>query len=278
MGWKEELKKRIEEIVDSQKDVAKKIASLIEEQYEELTKKAKEEKKELEEIVGEIVEIVTKKMKKEEEKMSMPLLGDKFPTLEVQTTHGKMVLPDDLKGKWTVLFSHPADFTPVCTTEFVSFQKHKKEFDEINAQLIGLSIDQVFSHIKWIEWIKEKLDVKIEFPIIAATDTLAAKIGMIHPGKGTNTVRAVFIIDPEGVVRTILYYPQEIGRNIPEIVRAVKALQKSDAQGVATPANWPENELIKDRVIIPPATDCESAAKRTKEYECFDWWFCHKEA
>ncbi|WP_370583643.1 peroxiredoxin [Nitratiruptor sp. YY09-18] len=210
--------------------------------------------------------------------MGMPLLGDKFPSLNVQTTHGPMSLPDDLKGKWTVLFSHPADFTPVCTTEFVSFQKHKSEFDAINTQLIGLSIDQVFSHIKWIEWIKEKFDVEIEFPIIAATDTLAAQIGMVHPNKGTNTVRAVFIIDPEGVVRTILYYPQEIGRNIPEIIRAVKALQKSDAEGVATPANWPENELIGDKVIIPPATDCETAAKRPKEYECFDWWFCYKES
>ena len=210
--------------------------------------------------------------------MGMPLLGDRFPALEVQTTYGPMKLPDDLKGKWTVLFSHPADFTPVCTTEFVSFQKHKEQFDAINTQLIGLSIDQVFSHIKWVEWIKEKFDVAIEFPIIAATDTLAAQIGMIHPNKGTNTVRAVFIIDPEGVVRTILYYPQEIGRNIDEIVRAVKALQKSDAEGVATPANWPENELIGDKVIVPPATDCETAKKRPQEYECFDWWFCYKES
>ncbi len=208
--------------------------------------------------------------------MSMPMLGEKFPTIEVQTTHGPMKFPEDKSGSWVVLFSHPADFTPVCTTEFVSFQNHKKQFDELGAELIGFSIDQVFSHIKWVEWIKEKLDVDIEFPIIAGTDTLAEKIGMLHPAKGTNTVRAVFIIDPEGVVRTILYYPQEIGRNIDEIVRAVKALQKSDADGVATPANWPENELIGDRVIIPPATDCDTAKERSAKYECFDWWFCHK--
>ena len=277
MSWREDLKRKVEKILESPKDVAQKITSLIEDEIKELKSKAKSEKKEIEEMVTQLIEAVIKKTKKEG-KMSMPLLGDKFPTIEVQTTQGKMVLPDDLKGKWTVLFSHPADFTPVCTTEFVSFQKHKKEFDEINTQLIGLSIDQVFSHIKWVEWIKEKLDIEIEFPIIAATDTLAEQIGMIHPGKGTNTVRAVFIIDPEGIVRTILYYPQEIGRNISEIVRAVKALQKSDKDGVATPANWPENELIKDRVIIPPATDCETAKKRTKEYECYDWWFCHKEA
>ncbi|WP_456451296.1 peroxiredoxin [Hydrogenimonas sp.] len=208
--------------------------------------------------------------------MSMPMLGEKFPSIEVQTTHGPMKFPEDCKGKWVVLFSHPADFTPVCTTEFVSFQKHKGEFDAINTELVGFSIDQVFSHIKWVEWIKEKLDVQIEFPIIAGTDTLAEKIGMLHPAKGANTVRAVFILDPEGTVRTILYYPQEIGRNISEIVRAVKALQKSDADGVATPANWPNNELVGDHVIIPPATDCKTAEARVKEYECFDWWFCHK--
>ena len=271
------LDKKLQEIIESQKDVVKKVAQLVSESIEELKKKASEEKKTLEEVIEEIMNIVVEK-KKKEGAMGMPLLGDKFPQIEVQTTHGPMKLPDDLKGKWTVLFSHPADFTPVCTTEFVSFQKHKKDFDEINTQLIGLSIDQVFSHIKWVEWIKEKLDVEIEFPIIAATDTLAAQIGMVHPNKGTNTVRAVFIIDPEGVVRTILYYPQEIGRNIPEIVRAVKALQKSDAEGVATPANWPENELIGDKVIIPPATDCETAKKRTQEYTCFDWWFCYKES
>jgi peroxiredoxin (alkyl hydroperoxide reductase subunit C) len=271
------LDKKLQEIIESQKDVVKKVAQLVSESIEELKKKATEEKKSLEEVIEEIMNIVVEK-KKKEGNMGMPLLGDKFPEIEVQTTHGPMKLPDDLKGKWTVLFSHPADFTPVCTTEFVSFQKHKKDFDEINTQLIGLSIDQVFSHIKWVEWIKEKLDVEIEFPIIAATDTLAAQIGMVHPNKGTNTVRAVFIIDPEGVVRTILYYPQEIGRNIPEIVRAVKALQKSDAEGVATPANWPENELIGDKVIIPPATDCETAKKRTQEYTCYDWWFCYKES
>ncbi|WP_456322348.1 peroxiredoxin [Hydrogenimonas sp.] len=208
--------------------------------------------------------------------MSIPLLGESFPTIEVQTTHGPMSLPDDLKGKWTVLFSHPADFTPVCTTEFVSFQKHKEQFDALNCQLVGLSVDQVFSHIKWVDWIKEKLDVEITFPIIAANDRIAEALGMLHPAKGSNTVRAVFIIDPDGVTRTILYYPQEIGRNVDEIVRAVKALQKSDADGVATPANWPENELIGDHVIIPPATDIKTAEERCKTYECYDWWFCHK--
>jgi len=208
--------------------------------------------------------------------MSMPMLGEKFPELEVQTTHGTMTFPTDLKGKWTVLFSHPADFTPVCTTEFVSFQKHNDQFEALNCQLVGMSVDQVFSHIKWVEWIKEKLDVEITFPIIAGNDKIAEQLGMLHPAKGNNTVRAVFIIDPEGVTRTILYYPQEIGRNISEIVRAVKALQKTDADGVATPANWPQNELIGDHVIIPPATDEKTAKERLENYECFDWWFCHK--
>ena len=206
----------------------------------------------------------------------MPLLGEVFPELNVQTTHGPMSLPEDLKGKWTVLFSHPADFTPVCTTEFVGFQKRADEFAALNCQLIGLSVDQVFSHIQWVRWIKEKLGVEITFPIIAATDTIAAQIGMLHPNKGSNTVRAVFVIDPEGVIRTILYYPQEIGRNIDEIVRVVKALQTSDANGVATPANWPDNELVGDHVIVPPASNEKTAEERLKNYECFDWWFCHK--
>ncbi len=209
---------------------------------------------------------------------SFPLIGDKFPEMEVQTTHGMMKLPEDNKGKWTVLFSHPADFTPVCTTEFVAFAKRKPQFDELNTVLVGLSMDQVFSHIKWDEWIKEKLDVEIPFPIIAdAAGSVALKLGMVHPGKGMTTVRAVFIIDPEGVIRLILYYPQEIGRNMEEIIRIVKALQVSDKNKVAIPANWPDNELIGDRVIIPPATDTKTAKERLKNYECYDWWFCHKE-
>jgi peroxiredoxin (alkyl hydroperoxide reductase subunit C) len=211
-----------------------------------------------------------------EDSLRMPLLGETFPQLgKVNTTHGPIEIPEDLSGSWFVLFSHPADFTPVCTTEFVSFQKHIDEFDDLNCKLIGMSVDQVFSHIKWVEWIKENLNEEISFPIVAATDSIAATLGMLHPGKGSNTVRAVFVIDPDSKVRIILYYPQEIGRNISEIVRSVKALQLSDKQG-AMPANWPENELIKDRVIVPPATDIKSADRRKDDYDCYDWWFCHK--
>ena len=214
-----------------------------------------------------------------EEKTNMPLLGDAFPEMEVKTTQGMMKLPDEMAGNWFVLFSHPADFTPVCTTEFVGFQKRMEQFKAMDCKLIGLSIDQVFSHIKWIEWIKDNLDVDIEFPIIAANDTIANKLGLLHPGKGTNTVRAVFVVDPKGKVRLILYYPQEIGRNMDEIVRVVKALQLSDTKGIAVPANWPNNELIGDRVIVPPASDMKAvkARKEDKSLECFDWWFCHKE-
>ena len=213
----------------------------------------------------------------EEIKINMPLLGDDFPQMTVQTTHGKMNIPDDFKGKWFVLFSHPADFTPVCTTEFVAFQKRYEEFEKMDCQLIGMSVDQVYSHIKWVEWIKDNLDVEIKFPVIAANDTIANKLGMLHPGKGTNTVRAVFIVDPKGKVRLIMYYPQEIGRNMDEIVRAVKVLQISEKQG-AVPAGWPNNELIKDRIIVSPASDMEMVKKRLgdKSLECFDWWFCHK--
>jgi len=212
----------------------------------------------------------------EEARNSMPLLGDKFPELSVMTTQGPMNIPGDLKGNWFVLFSHPADFTPVCTTEFVAFQKRYDQFKALGCKLVGMSIDQVFSHIKWIEWIKSELKVDIEFPVIAANDAIALKLGMLHPGKGTNTVRAVFVVDPEGIIRLIMYYPQEAGRNIDEVVRAVKALQVSDANKVAMPAGWPNNELIKDKVIVPPPVDIAVIEKRRKEYESFDWWFCYK--
>ncbi len=212
----------------------------------------------------------------EDRQFNMPLLGDEFPELSVETTHGPMNLPGDLKGSWFVLFSHPADFTPVCTTEFVGFQKRIKEFDEMGVTLLGMSVDQIFSHIKWVEWIKDNLDVEITFPIVAANDAIALKLGMLHPGKGTNTVRAVFVVDPNSKVRLVLYYPQEIGRNMDEIVRAVRAMIVSDTNGVAVPANWPENDLIGDRVIIPPPKNMKDAATRLEQYDGYDWWFCHK--
>lgn len=213
----------------------------------------------------------------EEKTVNMPLLGDVFPEMTVSTTHGPKNLPEDYKGKWFVLFSHPADFTPVCTTEFVGFQSKADELEKMGVALIGMSVDQVFSHIKWVEWIKEKLGVEITFPIVAANDTIANKLGLLHPGKGTNTVRAVFVIDPEGKVRLTIYYPQEIGRNMDEVVRAVNALQVSDNNGVAVPADWPNNNLIKDKVIVPPPNNQKDAAERLKKYEGYDWWFCYKD-
>jgi len=210
--------------------------------------------------------------------LTAPSIGEKFPEIEVMTSHGIIKLPDHFKGKWFVLFSHPADFTPVCTTEFVSFAKRYEDFKKLNAELIGLSVDSTFSHIKWVEWIKEKLDVEIPFPIIAdPTGEVSEKLGMLHAQSATHTVRAVFIVDPEGVVRAILYYPQEVGRNIDEILRLLKALQVSAKYGAAIPANWPNNELIGERVIVPPARTVQEAAERLKQYTCYDWWFCHKE-
>jgi len=221
-------------------------------------------------------------MEKNKGEKSMPLLGDKFPKMTVNTTQGKIELPDNFSGKWFVLFSHPADFTPVCTTEFVAFQKRYQEFKDLNCQLIGLSVDQVFAHIKWEQWIEENLDVEIKFPIIADTGTVAERLGLIHPGKGTNTVRAVFVVDDKGQIRTILYYPQELGRNMDEIVRIVKALKKADEHKVAMPANWPNNELIKERVIVPPAGSIKEVEKRRQQekdgkIKCYDWWLCHKD-
>lgn len=222
-------------------------------------------------------------MEMEKEVYRLPLIGEKAPSFKAKTTQGIINFPDDYKGKWVILFSHPADFTPVCTTEFYAFQKRYEEFKKLNTELIGLSIDQVFSHIKWVEWIKEKLGIEIKFPIIADDLGNVAKLyGMIHPGKGTNTVRSVFIIDPNGIIRAILYYPQEVGRNIDEILRVVRALQVSDKNGVAMPANWPNNELIGSKVIIPPASSEKEAKERLekakkKEIEAYDWWFAYKE-
>lgn len=210
-------------------------------------------------------------------KTGMPLIGDKMPELTVQSTWGVLSIPKDFAGKWMVLFSHPGDFTPVCTTEFVAFAKRNEEFKKLNAELVGLSIDQVFAHIKWVEWIKDKLKVEIPFPVIADDlGNVSTKLGMIHPGKGTNTVRAVFLIDPNSVIRLIIYYPQEIGRQVDEVLRALKALQIADKHKVAMPENWPNNELIGDKVINPPPKSVAEAEKRLASGEGFDWWFTYK--
>lgn len=220
-------------------------------------------------------------MNEKQESKSMPLLGDAFPEMKVQTTHGMLILPNHFAGKWFVLFSHPGDFTPVCTTEFVAFQNRYQKFRALNCELIGLSVDQVYAHLKWEEWIKDKLGVEIQFPIIADTGAVAERLGLIHPGKGTNTVRAVFVVDEKSKIRIILYYPQELGRNMDEILRVVEAMQIADKNGVAMPADWPNNELLKDQVIISPARDVKTAKERIEnakagKFECYDWWFCHK--
>jgi peroxiredoxin 2/4 len=213
-----------------------------------------------------------------ENNIGIPLLGEKMPEFEVQTTHGVINFPKDYLGKWVVLFSHPGDFTPVCTTEFFAFAKKDTEFKKLNAELVGLSIDQVFSHIKWVQWIKDKLGLEIPFPVIADDmGRVAAKLGMIHPGKGTNTVRAVFIIDPESKIRLMIYYPQEVGRQVDEVLRALKALQTADKYKVAMPENWPNNELIGSKVINPPPKDVMTADERMKNAEGYDWWFTYKE-
>lgn len=207
----------------------------------------------------------------------IPLIGEKFPEITVHTTHGTIKLPDDYSGKWFVLFSHPADFTPVCTTEFVAFAKRYEDFKKLNTELIGLSVDNTYSHIKWVEWIKDKLGVEIPFPIIADPQgNVAKKLGMIHAESSVVTVRAVFVVDDKGIIRTILYYPLNLGRLIDEILRIVKGLQITDEYGRALPANWPNNEIIGDAVIVPPASTVKEAEERLKTYECLDWWLCYE--
>ncbi|WP_461864260.1 peroxiredoxin [Thermococcus sp.] len=213
----------------------------------------------------------------------MVVIGEKFPEVEVTTTHGRIKLPDYFteQGKWFVLFSHPADFTPVCTTEFYGMQKRVEEFRKLGAEPIGLSLDQVFSHLKWAEWIKENLGEEITFPIIADDmGDLAKELGMI-PSGATATARAVFVVDDKGVIRAIVYYPAEVGRDWDEILRLVKALKINTEKGVALPHKWPNNELIGDRAIVPPAASVDDIkareeAKAKGEIECYDWWFCHK--
>jgi peroxiredoxin (alkyl hydroperoxide reductase subunit C) len=216
--------------------------------------------------------------------VTMPLIGDKAPSFEAETTQGKINFPKDYKGKWVILFSHPADFTPVCTTEFITFASQADEFRKLNCELIGLSVDGVYSHIAWLRTIEEKIEfaghknVKIDFPLIADTKMeVANAFGMLHAGaSNTHTVRAVFVIDPDGVVRAILYYPLTNGRHVDEIKRLLVSLQTSDKHGVATPANWQPG----DPAIIPPPTSSSEAEQRVagagQEYQCKDWFLCLK--
>ncbi|MBK1620940.1 peroxiredoxin [Lamprobacter modestohalophilus] len=205
---------------------------------------------------------------------AMPRLNEPAPAFDAPTTHGRKTL-EDYRGQWLVLFSHPADFTPVCTTEFIAFAKRHADFKALGCELLGLSIDSNFSHIAWERNIKEKFGVEIGFPIIADLSMQVAKAyGMIQPGASdTSAVRATFIIDPNGVLRAMVYYPMSNGRSIDEFVRLVKALQTSDEHGVATPEAWQPG----DKVIVPPPATAEQAEARMAEgYECSDWYFCKK--
>jgi peroxiredoxin (alkyl hydroperoxide reductase subunit C) len=206
--------------------------------------------------------------------ISLPRLGEKAPDFQAPTTHGMLKL-DDYKGSWLILFSHPADFTPVCTTEFIAFSEIYPELQKRGVELLGLSVDSISSHIAWARNIEEKTGIKIPFPIIAdLSKEVSLAYGMVHPGQSkTETVRCVFIIDPKQVIRTILYYPLSTGRNMQEILRIVDALQTTDANGVATPANWKTG----DKVIVPSPNTQEGAEERVKQgYECVDWYLCKK--
>jgi peroxiredoxin 2/4 len=215
----------------------------------------------------------------------LPLIGENAPAFTAETTQGPINFPEDYKGKWIILFSHPADFTPVCTTEFMTFASMKPEFDKLNTQLVGLSIDGLYSHIAWLRTIKDKIEfkgmknVEVVFPLIADVKMdVAKKYGMLQPSASdTKAVRAVFIIDPAAKIRAILYYPLSNGRNFDEIKRLLIAMQTSDAYKIATPANWQPG----DDVIVPPAGSCGTAKERMEksgqgEFDCKDWFLCFK--
>ena len=219
-----------------------------------------------------------------EQEYKMPLIGDDAPAFTAETTQGAINFPEDYQGKWVIFFSHPADFTPVCTTEFMTFASMADEFKELNAELLGLSIDSTYSHIAWLRTIKEKIElngmkgVEVLFPVISdLTMEVAKAYGMLQPkASNTQAVRAVFIIDPESKVRAMLYYPLSNGRNMREIKRLLMAMQTSDEHQVATPANW----MPGDEVIIPPPGSCGTAKERVDQagddYRCLDWFLCLK--
>jgi peroxiredoxin (alkyl hydroperoxide reductase subunit C) len=214
----------------------------------------------------------------------LPLIGEKAPSFKAETTQGPIAFPDDYKGKWVVFFSHPADFTPVCTTEFMTFATMQPEFERLNCKLLGLSIDSTYSHIAWLRTIKERIaykgmkNVEVTFPVISdLTMEVAKAFGMLQPGaSATQAVRAVFVIDPQAVVRAILYYPLSNGRNMDEIKRLLVAMQMSDQHKVATPANWQPGE----DVIVPPPGSCGTAKQRVEkpaaDTKVLDWFMVLK--
>lgn len=219
----------------------------------------------------------------EKQTTAMPRIGEIAPVFKAVTTQGEINFPSDYKGSWVILFSHPADFTPVCTSEFMTFATMEEQFAKANCKLVGLSVDGLYSHIAWLRTIKEKIeykgmkDVEVKFPLIEdITMDVATKYGMIQPGESsTKAVRAVFFIDPKGIIRTIIYYPLSLGRNFDELYRVLVALQTADAFGIATPADWRPG----DDVIVPPAGSCGVAKERMEkkeEMKCYDWFFCTK--
>lgn len=205
---------------------------------------------------------------------ALPRINEPAPAFQARTTHGDRALAD-YKGKWLILFSHPSDFTPVCTTEFIAFARAAERFRALNCELLGLSIDSVFSHLAWVRNIKEKFDVEIPFPIIEDLKMDVAKTyGMIHPGAGdTSAVRATFVIDPEGVIRAMVYYPMSNGRSVEEFVRLLQGLQTSDKHGVATPENWQPGEAV---IVPPPKTAADADARADQGYDYTDWYFSTK--
>ncbi len=219
----------------------------------------------------------------EQEIYAMPRIGDKAPEFKAITTQGEINFPTDYSGSWVILFSHPADFTPVCTSEFMTFASMEDQFAQANCKLVGLSVDGLFSHIAWLRTIQEKIqykgmkNVEVKFPLIEdITMEIAHKYGMMMPGESnTKAVRAVFVIDPDGIIKTIIYYPLSLGRNFDELYRVVLALQTAEEFGVATPADWRPG----DDVIVPPSGSCGAAKERMEkpgDMTCHDWFFCTK--
>ena len=205
----------------------------------------------------------------------MPRIGDAAPDFKAMTTTGMMNFREYIQGSWAIFFSHPADFTPVCTTEMTGFAMEQSFFDAKNTKLVGLSIDSIHAHIAWVNNVKKNTGVLFRFPIIADIDMSVSKLyGMLQPGESeTAAVRAVFFIDPKGNIRLVMYYPLNVGRNMEEIKRALVALQTADEHKVAMPLNWKEGDMV---IVPPPKTIAEMEEREKSDYEMVDFYLAKR--
>ncbi|MFX1239006.1 MAG: peroxiredoxin [Promethearchaeota archaeon] len=210
------------------------------------------------------------------EKKKEIFIESEFPEIEVKTTQGDIKLPHEYKRKWFILFIYPGDFTPVSATEFITFSKHKDQLTNLNCHLVGMSLDGIYSHLKWMQWFKEEMETSLFFPIIAGNHEIYKILGIPSRARKIIGIRKTIIVNPKGIIKAILDYPRQIGRNVNEIIRIVEALKTAEEQDAMAPANWPDNDLIKNRVVLFPAENEQAIEDTPIELRRYAWWFCYK--